>query len=66
MTKTNPREFAGKVVLVTGGSRGIGRACCELLGRGGAHVAINYVSNEEAARETAKLVEAVGSRAQIV
>ena len=52
--------FAGKTALVTGGSRGIGRACCVRLARAGANVAINYYSNEPAALETARLVEEAG------
>ena len=50
-------ELAGRVALVTGGSRGIGRACCELIAAAGADVAVNYQTNESAAAETAKLVE---------
>ena len=41
-----------KTALVTGGSRGIGRAVTLALARMGYHVLINYVSNETAARET--------------
>jgi len=59
---TTERIFAGKTALVTGGSRGIGRACCVRLARAGAKVAINYCSNEQAALETARLVEEAGGR----
>lgn len=59
-------DFENRTVLVTGGSRGIGRACCERLARAGARVAINYRASESDARETARLVEAAGTRALIV
>jgi 3-oxoacyl-[acyl-carrier protein] reductase len=52
------KEFAGRTALVTGGSRGIGRAVCARLAQEGARVAINYASNEAAAREAEALVEA--------
>ncbi len=45
-------EFSGKHVLVTGGSRGIGRAIAVAFASRGARVAINYLSNTEAARRT--------------
>jgi NAD(P)-dependent dehydrogenase (short-subunit alcohol dehydrogenase family) len=45
-----------RVALVTGGSRGIGRGICVELARLGFAVAINYAGNEEAARETARLL----------
>ena len=57
---TADRSFTGKTALVTGGSRGIGRACCVRLAQAGAKVAINYCSNEKAALETARLVEEAG------
>ena len=44
-------DFDGQCVLVTGGSRGIGRAVCEEFGRRGAVVAVHYATNEAAAHE---------------
>ena len=58
-------DFAGKVALVTGASRGIGRAIAEELGRGGAYVALNYAANEEAARAAHTAVEAAGGRGDL-
>jgi 3-oxoacyl-[acyl-carrier protein] reductase len=52
----------GKVALVTGGGRGIGKAISLALAEAGCDVAINYVSREVDARETAKAVEALGRR----
>ena len=60
------RIFSGKTALVTGGSRGIGRACCIRLAQGGANVAVNYCSNQQAAHETVRLVEQAGARAAAV
>ncbi len=51
----------GRAALVTGGSRGIGRAICTLFGRLGARVAVNFVQDEEAARETVEAVRAAGA-----
>ena len=59
-------DFENRTVLVTGGSRGIGRACCQRLAKAGAQVAINYRSREEDALETARLVEAAGAGAMTV
>jgi len=53
----------GRAALVTGGGRGIGRAICELFGRLGARVCVNYVRDEAAARETVALVEKAGGQA---
>jgi 3-oxoacyl-[acyl-carrier protein] reductase len=55
----------GKIALVTGGSRGIGRACCEALGEQGATVLVNYVKGEAAARECADAIVAKGGKAEL-
>ncbi|MHA2620331.1 MAG: SDR family oxidoreductase [bacterium JZ-2024 1] len=55
------KEFSGKKALVTGGSRGVGRAIAEELARRGCDVAINYLRNMEAAEETARTVRSYGS-----
>lgn len=56
----------GKVAVVTGGSRGIGRSICLRLASMGALVYINYVSRAEAALETQKCIAAVGGKAAII
>jgi 3-oxoacyl-[acyl-carrier protein] reductase len=53
-------ELAGRTALVTGGSRGIGRAISVRLAHEGAKVAVNYTGNEAAARDTKDMVEAAG------
>jgi 3-oxoacyl-[acyl-carrier protein] reductase len=58
-------KLDGMVALVTGGSRGIGRACSEALAAQGATVIINYVSGEEAARKVAEGITAKGGKAEI-
>lgn len=55
-----------KTVLITGGSRGIGRAAALLCGSRGWSVGINYVGNEQAAEETARDVRTAGGKALIV
>ena len=52
--------FAGKRALITGGSRGIGRAIAFKIASLGATVAINYIKNDEAAEETALAIERLG------
>ena len=59
------RELEGRVALVTGGSRGIGRAIAVALGAKGARVVVNYTANEAAANETAASVAAVGGVAAL-
>jgi NAD(P)-dependent dehydrogenase (short-subunit alcohol dehydrogenase family) len=54
-----------RVALITGGGRGIGAAIALALAGDGMDVAINYRRNEESARQTAQLVEAVGRRAAL-
>jgi 3-oxoacyl-[acyl-carrier protein] reductase len=55
----------GKIALVTGGSRGIGRACCEVLAEQGATVVVNYVKGDVAAREVADAIRARGGKADV-
>ncbi|MFE0100681.1 SDR family oxidoreductase [Streptomyces sp. NPDC059009] len=59
-------KLSGKVALVTGGSRGIGRGIAERLGRDGALVAVHYGRNEAAATETAAAIGEAGGRAFVV
>jgi 3-oxoacyl-[acyl-carrier protein] reductase len=54
------------IALVTGGSRGIGRAVCLKLASMGATVGINYVANPNAAKETLQRIEAIGAKGFIV
>jgi len=57
-------ELYGKVSLVTGASRGIGRAIAVSLAEAGSDVAINYASNSEAAEAVAQQVRGLGRRAR--
>ena len=53
----------GLTALITGGSRGIGAACCELLAANGAAVGVNYVGNKEAADQVVNRILSSGGRA---
>ena len=56
-------DLTGKSALVTGGSRGIGRACCEILARAGAKVAVNYRVETPWADLVAQRIEEAGGTA---
>jgi 3-oxoacyl-[acyl-carrier protein] reductase len=56
-------SLAGKVAIVTGSSRGIGRAIAERLGRDGANVVVTYVGNQDKAFEVVSAIKANGSEA---
>src|SRR5262245_52466299 len=56
----------GKVALVTGASRGIGRAIAIALGKAGADVAVNFVEDEADARKVCAEVEKIGRKALVV
>jgi len=58
--------FEGKVALVTGSGRGIGRAIALRLARTGADVVINYFRNREPAEQVRELVQGLGRRALVV
>src|SRR5262245_52534716 len=60
------QRLAGKVALVTGSSRGIGRAIAIRLAQEGADVAINYSRDEAPAREVLTKVEAYGRKGVII
>ena len=54
--------LTGKVAIVTGSSRGIGRGIAERLGRDGASVVVNYSGSEQEASEVVKAIEATGGK----
>ena len=55
-------SLKGRVALVTGGSRGIGRATATVLAQAGCDVVVNYLQAEHSAREVVKAVEQAGQR----
>jgi 3-oxoacyl-[acyl-carrier protein] reductase len=60
---TDEARLEGRVALVTGGGRGIGRAIAVALGSDGADIAISYRRDEAAARDTVSAIESLGRRA---
>ena len=60
-----PKELEGKVSLVTGASRGLGRAIALRLASLGSRVAINYLASDQAAASLAKEIEKGGGEAML-
>ncbi|MEJ2689534.1 MAG: 3-oxoacyl-ACP reductase FabG [Deltaproteobacteria bacterium] len=61
-----PEELKGRIALVTGASRGIGREIAVVLGRKGADVAVSYHTNAQAAQEVCSRIRQLGRRAVAV
>jgi NAD(P)-dependent dehydrogenase (short-subunit alcohol dehydrogenase family) len=59
-------KLKGKVAIITGASRGIGRGIAEVFAEEGADVAVNYIDSAQAAEDTAALVRCKGRRAMTV
>ena len=59
-------RLAGKVAVITGGDSGIGRAVAIAYAREGADLVISYLNEDEDARDTARLVEDAGRKAQLI
>ena len=66
MNARNLRRLEGKRVVVTGGSRGLGRALCEAFAAAGARVAFNYSKDQEGADETLRAITAHGNEGRAV
>ena len=59
-------DLRGKIALVTGASRGIGRACALRLAEAGAHVVVNYATAKTAATEVGEIIRARGQDVAVV
>ena len=59
-------NLSGKVALITGSSRGIGRACALRLAEAGADIVVNYVTSSSAAERVAEEIQAMGRRVAVV
>ena len=59
-------DLTGRVALVTGGSRGIGRACALRLAEAGANVVVNFISSHQAAMDVAEQITGLGRKAFVV
>ncbi|MGB8152204.1 MAG: SDR family NAD(P)-dependent oxidoreductase, partial [Candidatus Cybelea sp.] len=57
------RRFEDKIALITGSSRGIGRALALTLAREGASIVVNFNRNADLAAQTVREIEALGTRA---
>jgi 3-oxoacyl-[acyl-carrier protein] reductase len=66
MQKEVAMILEGMTALVTGGSRGIGAACCQLLAANGAAVGVNYIGNRKAAEQVVDQIRSAGGRALAV
>jgi 3-oxoacyl-[acyl-carrier protein] reductase len=66
MQKEVAMILEGMTALVTGGSRGIGAACCQLLAANGAAVGVNYLGNRKAAEQVVDQIRSAGGRALAV
>lgn len=61
-----PIDFTGKTALITGGSRGIGRAIALALAEAGCEVAVNYFRNKQSAAEVREAIQKAGGKAHII
>lgn len=65
MTQSPDGGFTGKVALITGGTRGIGKALALTLARQGAALVLNYKRDEQAAHDTLAAIEALGGEVSV-